>query len=1025
MTDAVHRLENGGRIDRTQRLKFRFDGEIMHGHPGDTLASALLANGVRLVGRSFKYHRPRGLMAAGGEEPNGLVRLRQGGRAEPNVRATEIILYDGLVAESQNRWPSLKFDLGAVNDRLSPLFPAGFYYKTFMWPASLWPTYEAVIRRMAGLGKAAESADPDRYEKQYAHCDVLVVGAGPAGLAAAHWAGRTGARVILADEGAELGGALLGNGQRIDGQPGMNWAAGIGAELAKAENVRLLPRTIVAGYYDHNALTLLERVADHLVQPDLGQPRQRLWQVRAKQVVLATGALERPLVLANNDRPGVMGAGAVQTYINRYGVRPGRRAVLFTNNDSAYPAAMDLARAGVEVAAVVELRAQAPLRYLPDLEQLGIELLVDRAVLSVTGRKSVTGVQIGKLNEAGDGVVAGLERRIDCDLLCLSGGWTPSLHLLSQSGARLQWDAAQGCFLPGPGRAAASQAVRVAGAANGDFGLQDCLTLGAEAGNAAANDAGYRRRGRGPRKPAADDAAAPLPPRPIWSIPGPGRNGGNNSGSNVGKAFVDFQSDVTAADLRLAAREGYRSIEHVKRYTTTGMGTDQGRTSNINALGIVAQALDVSVPQVGHTTFRPPFSPVTFGALAGGQTGPLLDPVRRTPMHGWHLAAGAVFEPVGQWQRPYYYPRAGEDMAAAVDRESLAARTSVGLMDATTLGKIDIQGPDAAEFLNRIYTNGWKGLAVGGCRYGLMLGEDGMIFDDGVTARLGEDHFHMTTTTGNACHVLDWLESWLQTEWPELAVYCTSVTEQWAVAALCGPNARRLLAELCPDLDLSPAAFPYMTWKTAAMPGVAGGVAGGVEARIFRIGFTGELSFEINVPAGHGPALWQALMAAGERYAITPFGTEAMHVLRAEVGFIIVGQETDGTTTPDDLGLGRMVSGKKDFLGKRSLSRRDSMRQDRPALVGLLTDDPGLRVPEGAQLIAGTDPAPPQRGQGHVTSSYHSPNLGRTFALAMLEGGHGRHGETIHIAYDGRAVPATVTAPRFLDPVLEEPERTK
>ncbi len=1009
MKAGINRLEEGGRIDRTQRLSFHFDGEIMHGHPGDTLASALLANGVRLVGRSFKYHRPRGLMAAGGEEPNGLVRLRQGGRAEPNVRATDIILYDGLVAESQNRWPSLKLDLGAVNDRLSPLFPAGFYYKALMWPANLWPSYEAVIRRMAGLGKAARSDDPDRYEKQYAHCDVLVVGAGPAGLAAARWAARTGARVILADEGAELGGALLGNGQQIDGRPGMTWVAGIAAELAKAENVRLLPRTIAAGYYDHNALTLLERVADHLIQPGPGQPRQRLWQVRAKQVVLATGALERPLVLANNDRPGVMGAGAVQTYINRYGVRPGRRAVLFTNNDSAYGAAMDLARAGVAMTAVVDLRAQAPLGWRAELERLGIEVMADRAVLSVQGRKSVTGVQIGKLNEAGDGVVPGPGRQIECDLLCLSGGWTPSLHLLSQSGARLHWDEARGCFLPGE----ASQAVRVAGAANGDFMLQDCLTLGAEAGNAAANDAGHRRRGRGPRKPVADEDAAPTPIRPIWSIPGADGNGG--------KAFVDFQADVTAADLRLAAREGYRSIEHVKRYTTVGMGTDQGRTSNINALGIVAQALDVPVPQVGHTTFRPPFSPVTFGALAGGQTGPLLDPLRRTPMHGCHQDYGAVFEPVAQWHRPYYYPRAGEDMAAAVDRETLAARTSLGLMDASTLGKIDIQGPDAAEFLNRIYTNGWKGLAVGGCRYGLMLGEDGMIFDDGVTARLGEGHFHMTTTTGNAGHVLDWLESWLQTEWPELAVYCTSVTEQWAVAALCGPKARRLLAELCPGLDLSAEAFPHMTWQTVAMAGVMAGL----EARIFRIGFTGELSFEINVPAGHGQALWGALMAAGEKYAITPFGTEAMHVLRAEVGFIIVGQETDGTTTPDDLGLGRMASRKKDFLGKRSLFRSDTVRRDRPQLVGLLTDDPGHRVPEGAQLIAGTDPLPPQRGLGHVTSSYHSPNLGRTFALALLQGGHERHGETIHIAYDGRSVPATVTAPRFLDPVLDKPEQAK
>ncbi|MFP6748487.1 MAG: sarcosine oxidase subunit alpha family protein [Alphaproteobacteria bacterium] len=1000
MRAQINRLETGGRIERSERLTFRFDGETMQGHPGDTLASALMANGVRLVGRGFKYHRPRGLMAAGGEEPNGLVRLRLGGRAEPNVRATEVALYDGLVAASQNRWPSLKFDLGVVNDFLSPLFPAGFYYKTFMWPANMWPAYEAVIRRMAGLGRAATEPDPDRYEKQYAHCDVLVVGAGPAGLAAALWAGRTGARVILADEGMEPGGALLGNGQTIDGAPGLDWVAKIVAELRKSKNVTLLPRTTVTGYYDHNALTMLQRVADHRLEPEPHQPRQRLWQVRAKQVVLASGALERPLVLANNDRPGVMMAGAAQSYLNRYGVRPGQRAVLLTNNDSAYPVALDLARAGVEVAALVELRPVAPLGWLSALDDAGIEVMADRAVTAVEGRRAVTAVGIGKLNAGGDGVVGGMlgdrGRRVACDLLCLSGGWTPSLHLLSQSGAKLSWNGELGCFLPG----AAGQAVRACGAAKGDFGLRECLMGGAEAGNGAANDAGHRRRGRGPRKPVAGQEPAPMPPRPIWFIPGQGKRGG--------KAFVDFQADVTAADLRLAALEGYRSIEHVKRYTTVGMGTDQGRTSNINALGIVAEALDVPITQVGHTTFRPPFSPLTFGALAGRRIGPLLDPVRRTPMQGWHRANGAVFEPVGQWRRPYYYPRNGEDMDGAVEQEVLAARASLGIMDASTLGKIDIQGPDAAEFLNRIYTNGWKGLAVGRCRYGLMLGEDGMVFDDGVTARLGEEHFHMTTTTGGAAHVLDWLESWLQTEWPDLRVYCTSRTEQWAVAAICGPNARRLLAKLSPGWDLGAEAFPHMTWRNAEVAGLT--------ARIFRIGFTGELSFEINVPAGHGPALWQALMTAGEAYGITPFGTEAMHVLRAEVGFIMVGQETDGTVTPDDLGLGRMVSGKKDFLGKRSLSRADTLRQDRPQLVGLLPEDPALRVPEGAQLITSSDPTPPQRGQGHVTSSYHSPNLGRAFALGLLNGGHGRHGETIHIAFDGRAVPAAVTAPRFLKP---------
>ena len=995
LAGQMNRRAEGGRIDRAEELSFRFDGVTMKGHPGDTLASALMANGVRLIGRSFKYHRPRGLMAAGGEEPNGLVRLRTAGRAEPNVRATDIVLYDGLVAESQNRWPNLRFDLGALNDRLSPLFPAGFYYKTFMWPANMWPVYEGFIRGMAGLGRAAVEADPDRYDKQHAHCDVLVVGAGPAGLVAALMAGRTGARVILADEGAEFGGALLGNGQQIDGNPGAAWVGKITKELGAADNIVLLPRTTVSGYYDHNSLTMLQRVADHLAEPGPRQPRQRLWQVRAKQVVLATGALERPLVLTNNDRPGVMLAGAAQTYANRYGVRPGSRAVVFTNNDSAYAVALDLARAGLEVAAVVDLRPAAPLGWLSELDDAGIEVMAGRAVTFVEGRKGVTAVRIGKLNEAGTAIIGGLGRQVDCDLLCLSGGWTPSLHLLSQSGAKLLWDEKLGCFLPNR----SVQAVRAVGAAMGEFSLQDCLTAGAEAGNSAANDAGHRRQGQGPRHPVAGEEPILTPPRPVWSIPASGKGG---------KAFVDFQSDVTAADLQLAAREGYRSIEHVKRYTTTGMGTDQGRTSNINALGIVAGALDVPIPVVGHTTFRPPFSPMTLGALAGRRVGPLLDPVRRTPLHGWHQARGAVFELVGQWHRPYYFPQPGEDIKAAVDREVQAARSSLAIMDATTLGKIDIQGRDAAEFLNRIYVNGWKGLAVGGCRYGLMLGEDGMVFDDGVTARLSEGHFHMTTTTGGAAHVLDWLESWSQTEWPDLEVYCTSTTEQWAVAALCGPNARRLMEDLSPGWDLSPEAFPHMSWQD--------GDVAGMPARVFRIGFTGELSYEINVPAGHGPALWNALMTAGETYGITPFGTEAMHVLRAEVGFIMVGQETDGTVTPHDLGLGRMVSSKKDFLGKRSLSRSDTKRSDRPQLVGLLPQDPTLHVPEGAQLIMGADAAPPQRGQGHVTSSYRSPNLGRTFALGLLQGGHERHGETIHIAYDGQAIPAVVTAPRFLDP---------
>lgn len=983
------RLDEGGRIDRSRVFGFRFNDASYLGHPGDTLASALLANGVHLVGRSFKYHRRRGILTAGSEEPNALVQLRFGKRTEPNVRATVAELFDGLSATSQNHWPSLSFDLGGLNNLLSPLFPAGFYYKTFMWPASAWETYERVIRRMAGLGRAPSEADPDRYDKHHLHCDVLVVGAGPAGIAAAQWAARTGARVVLADEQAEFGGSLLAGAQSIDGAEAMVWAEAALAELDQSENVRLLPRTTVAGYYDHNFLTMLERSADHVLKPEAGHPRQRLWKVRARQVVLATGALERPLVFAGNDRPGLMLAGAAQTYVRRYAVRPGSRAVVVTNNDSAYQAALDLAAAGVQVQGLFDMRPKPSVTWLPALNDAGIEVTAGRAVAATHGARRVSRVDLVRLDESGR-PQAGRTRSVDCDLVCMSGGWNPTLHLYSQAQGRLQWVPERGCFLPGEAR----QAVRVAGAAAGTVELAACLKEGAEAGNAAANDAGFRRRGRGPRIPDVEERQQ-SPAGTVMVVPG------------RGKRFVDQQNDVTIADLELAAREGYRSIEHVKRYTTTGMGTDQGKTSNVTALTVVASALGSEVPAVGHTTFRPPYTPVSFGALAGRDTGPLLDPIRRTPMHGWHVANRAEFEPVGQWLRPYCYPRSGEDIQSAVDREVRAARRSLGIMDATTLGKIDIQGPDAAEFLNRIYVNAWKRLKVGSCRYGLMLHEDGMVFDDGVTARLAEDRFHMTTTTGNAGAVLAWLESWLQTEWPELNVYCNSCTEQFAVVSVCGPNARTLMREVTDGIELENEAFPFMTWRD--------GRVAGIPARVFRVSFTGELSYEINVPASYGLALWQALMMAGEKYGITPFGTEAMHVLRAEVGFIIVGQETDGTVTPLDLGMDWMVSRAKDFLGKRSLSRADTARDDRPQLVGLLPHDHSMRLPEGAQLVASADPRPPVRMQGHVTSSYHSPNIGRTFALALLQRGGERHGETLYAAWDGRAVPVEVTRPRFFD----------
>jgi sarcosine oxidase subunit alpha len=986
-----HRLSAGGRIDRQRPLGFTFNGTRHQGLAGDTLASALLANGIHLVGRSFKYHRPRGIVSAGAEEPNALVQLGQGARTEPNIRATQVELYEGLVAHSQNCWPSVEFDLGGVSDLLSPLLPAGFYYKTFMWPPSWWRSvYERAIRATAGLGKAPREADPDRYEHSYAHCDVLIAGGGPAGLAAALAAGRSGARVILADEQGELGGSLLS--EPID-HPGATWLARARAELEALPEVRVLTRTTVFGYYDHNYLGLHERVTDHLgpsAPPRL--PRQRLWKTRARQVVLATGAIERPLVFAENDRPGIMLASAARSYLNRYAVRAGRHAVVFTNNDSAYRTALDLHGAGT-VVTVVDLRAKLDGALPAQAKAAGIGVMAGRAITATHGQRRVSSVEIRPLNRAGDGI-EGSPETIACDLVCISGGWNPTIHLQSQSRARPRYDAERGVFLPGPSQ----QAERSAGACNAAFTLAACLEEGARAGMAAAEAAGFEAKM--PELPAFEEPEE-APARLLWQVP---------SGRPVRKSkmFVDQQNDVTAADLALALREGYRSIEHVKRYTTTGMGTDQGKTANVNALGIVAGITGQSVAEIGVTTFRPPYTPVTFGAVVGRNCGALFDPARRTPMHSWHEAEGAVFEDVGQWKRPRFYPRTGEDMHAALAREVKAARTGIAILDASTLGKIDLQGRDAVELLNRVYTNAWSKLAIGRCRYGLMLGEDGMVFDDGVTTRLGESHYLMSTTSGGAARVLAWLEEWLQTEWPELEVYCTPVTEQWATVSLCGPECRKLMAEMVDDVDLDPEKFPHLS--------VREGHVRGVPARVFRISFTGELGYEIQMPARYGLALWEACMTAGGTYGITPYGTEAMHVLRAEKGYIIAGQDTDGTVTPADLGMDWIVGKQKpDFIGKRSLARADLQKDGRKQLVGLLPDDPEVVLEEGAQIVADPKEAIPMTMLGHVSSSYMSPNLERAFALAMVRDGRARIGQKLYVPMIDRTLAVTVTEPLFFD----------
>ena len=987
MNRQSYRLPAGGRIDRARPLRFRFNGTAYQGYMGDTLASALLANDVHLIGRSFKLHRPRGVVGAGVEDASGLVQLGEGARTEPNMRAAQIALYDGLAAASANCWPSVRFDLAAAFDRVSRLLPPGFYYKTFMSPRRLWPAYERVIRRAAGIGRAPAAPDPDRYEHANIHCDVMVVGGGPAGLAAALAAGRTGARVILADEQSEFGGALLAGRQEIDGLDAAVWTARAVAALAEMDEVVLLPRATVTGHYDHNYLTCLERVADHLPPPaPLGVPRQRQWHVRAAQVVLAAGAIERPLVFADNDRPGVMLASAARTYANRYAVQPGSRAVVFTNNDSAYAAAADLAAAGVAVQAIVDPRADPGGPAVGRARDAGIEIAAGQAVVDTAGRGRVRSVTVMGF-DAASGRLTGAPRRLDCDLAAMSGGWSPTVHLWSQAQGKLRFDGASACLLPD----GTLNAVRCAGAMAGSWGLDTCLRQGAEAGARAAGDAGFGDGGANSVPSAAPSVEEPL--LPVWQVPA---HGALARGS---RHFVDLLNDVTVADIALAQREGYDSPEHAKRYTTLGMGTDQGKTSNVNGAAILAGLMGTDVASIGTTTFRPPYASVTIGAMAGRDIGPLVQPRRKLPLNDWHAGHGAVFDHVGLWARPRYYRKDAEDMDAAVRRECLAVRNRVGLIDGSTFGKIDLQGPDCVAFLNRLYTNAWDGLAVGRCKYGLMLGEDGMVFDDGVTARLAENHYFMTTNSGNAPAVVAWLERWLQREWRDLTVYPTSVVTQWATITVCGPDARRLVETLGADIDLSREAFPFLA--------VREGMIGAVPACVLRVSYTGELSYEIFVPASYATVLWRALWDAGQALGVEAVGTEAGNVLRTEKGFIGVGHDTDGTVTPDDLGMAWLVGrNKADFIGKRSLARPDTRRGDRLQLVGILADAPQVVLPEGAQIVAAGGPAVGVPLDGVVTTSFFSPTLER-------------HGERVAVPLEGRTVMAAVASPVFFDPAGE------
>ncbi|AEF54348.1 sarcosine oxidase subunit alpha [Marinomonas posidonica] len=994
-----NRLQEGGRIDRGQPLTFTFNGESYQGYAGDTLASALIANGVDVIGRSFKYSRPRGLVAAGAEEPNGVVQLGATEATQiPNVRATQQSLYQGLVAASTNGWPNVETDLmGLVGKIGGKMMPPGFYYKTFMFPQSMWPTYESYIRKAAGLGRASKEKDVDIYDKMNQHTDLLVVGAGPAGLMAALVAARAGIRVIIADEQNEFGGSLLSSNERIDGKPAAEWVAEVVNELAQFDDVLMLANSQVNGYHDHNFLTIQQHCTDQFAdRAPNGAVAQRLHRVRAKWVVLATGAHERPLVFGNNDLPGSMQASAVSTYINRFGVVPGKELVLMTSNDNAYRAAIDWHDAGRRVVAIVDSRTTPQGAWIEAARERGISIIVGSGVIEAHGSKRVTGVSIAPLNESGDKVTGSIVK-MKADTIATSGGWSPVIHLSCHTGSRPVWSDEVIGFLPGP----SLQKQLTAGAINGAFTTAEALSQGREAAYDALVHLGLDK----PEVsvPSTEDVVEGTP-MALFHIPH------IKPTSKAPKQFVDYQNDVTAAGIELACREGFESIEHVKRYTAMGFGTDQGKLGNINGMAIAAKALQQSIPETGTTIFRPNYTPVTFGAIAGRDCGELFDPKRFTAMHAWHVERGAKFEDVGQWKRPWYFPKGNESMQEALNRECLATRESVGILDASTLGKIDIQGKDAREFLGRVYSNAWAKLAVGKCRYGLMCGEDGMVFDDGVTSCLGENHFLMTTTTGGAAHVLEWLELYHQTEWPEMEVYFTSVTDHWSTMTISGPNSRKLLEKLTDD-DVSKDSFAYMDWKHITVAGVP--------ARVFRISFTGELSYEINVQANYGMQVWKALFEHEETFNLTPYGTETMHILRAEKGFIIAGQDTDGSVHPFDLGMPWAVAMKKpfSFIGKRGMQREDCVRADRKQLVGLKTIDPNVVLPEGAQGVFDPQAPIPMPMVGHVSSSYWSACLGRSVAMGFVKGGHDKMGEKVfYPLVDGRVVEAEICSPIFLDP---------
>ncbi|RWH70104.1 sarcosine oxidase subunit alpha [Mesorhizobium sp.] len=983
--DQANRLTSGGLIDRSTALSFRFDGKAFLGFKGDTLASALVANGVKLVGRSFKYHRPRGILTAGSEEPNALVELRSGARREANTKATTAELYEGLEAASQNRWPSLNFDVMSVNQLFAPIFVAGFYYKTFMWPAKFWEAiYEPAIRRAAGLGRASGVSDPDHYDKAWAHCDVVIAGSGPAGLAAALAAGRSGARVILCEEDFVLGGRLLADGGTIDGLPAAEWIARAVAELTAMPDVRLMTRTTLFGVYDGGTYGAIERVNDHLPVPPEHQVRQRLWRIVAKRCVVAAGAIERPIVFAGNDTPGVMMASAMRSYISRYAATPARRIALFTNNEDGWRTAETAIAAGLQVAAVIDARPHVSPAHRSLASKGGFPVL-HGAVSSVDGGKN--GVRKISVSLTG-----GARAEVEADGLAVSGGWNPAVGLTSYHRGRPKWRDDIAAFVPD----GAPPGMVAAGAANGAFGLGACLREGFEAGAAAARDAG--RSGNIGSMPVADDEAFSI--SPLWHIAG------------KGKAFVDQQHDVTASDVELAQREGFQSVEHLKRYTTLGMATDQGKTSNVAGLAIMAAVTGKSIPETGTTIYRPPYVPVAIGAFAGHHRDENFHATRLTPSHHWAAEQGAVFVDTGLWKRAQWYPRAGEkDWLESVTREVKAVRNGVGFCDVSTLGKIDVHGADAGAFLDRVYINAFSSLAVGKARYGLMLREDGIVYDDGTTSRLAEDHYFLTTTTAKAGLVMQHLEFCRQVLFPELDVQLTSVSDQWAQFSIAGPKTRDLLKEIVdPAEDLSNEGFPFMGAREVKL-------RGDLKARLFRISFSGEMAFEISLPARYGEAMARNLMVAGKPFGVTPYGTEALGVMRIEKGHV-AGPELNGTTTAGDLGLGKMMSTRKDFIGRVMAGREALTAPNRQVVVGIKPTDKGRHLRSGAHVIPKGETPGPDNDQGYVTSVCFSPVLDQWIGLGLVERGRERIGEIV-LAHDplrGEDYDVELCNPVFYDP---------